>query len=176
MKPRLLFASILAAAAAPLLYLSTANADTNESLEIEATKQATLMFSSYLAQCDGKTYAQVDDREFIEFSGPLKAVRFVNQWILQEHNRLNGVVWSGGFEAELGQSARFISSDLVGHVTAGDWQKGSNVRFTYQLKNGRWEIANLVSDKATTDLEIKLLYWETMRPNPACSNVPKIPS
>jgi hypothetical protein len=174
MKRRSPLAPLFAAIAAAFLSQTGLAAEaTSEPTQAEALKQATATFSTYVAQCEGKIYAQIGDRQFIEFSGPVKELNLRYLKELEEHDRLNGITWTGRFEAKLGQSVRVITAEILGYVTAEEWQKSDGINFLYQMKNGQWEIT-AYAGKPTTEIDIELIHWKTMRPGVACKDVPKL--
>jgi hypothetical protein len=171
MKCSSLFAALVAVSAA----FMTQHLPAAENVDAEAIRQATSTFNTYIAQCNGKTYAKTRNSEFIEFSGQFKETEFMFPREIEEHQRLNGVTWSGAFEVNLGQSARVFHETPLGGLNVKEWQKNTNVTFLYQLKNGRWEITNY-SGMSITDIDLKLVYWETLLPGLTCADIPKIPS
>lgn len=174
MKHKSLLAPLFAAIAAAFLSQTGLAAEaTSEPTQAEALKQATATFNTYIAQCEGKSYAQISDRQFIEFSSPFKGLGLKYDVDLEEHERLNGIVWSGLFVADLGQSARMIFNDIMGGVTTKEWQKTKPVTFRHQLKNGHWEIATYTG-KTTADIDVNMLYWEVIKPGAVCPKLPTI--
>ncbi|WP_338924873.1 hypothetical protein V0M98_35220 (plasmid) [Pseudomonas silesiensis] len=167
--------SLFAALAAVTAALITQHLPAAEAVETEAIKQAASTFNTYIAQCNGKTYSQIKNAEFIEFSGPFVEPELKYAWKLEEHQRLNGVVWAGLFEVNLGQSARVFYEKSRSGLNVEEWQKINTATFMYQLKSGRWEITNSTG-RPKSDIDIKLFYWETLLPGTTCAGIPKIPS
>lgn len=184
MRSSLLFAPLLAAVAASFI-ATNVSADQDQATDPvaqEAIKQATSTFSTYLTECNGKTYGQLVNSltlmkavQYVEFSGPLKAVSLQHQWRLEESDQLNGITWLGTIKVELGQSARLIVPEFMG-ASVKDWESIRELTFKYQLKNGKWELANAWGGKKTLAIDLPFRGWKSMMPGLSCKQIPKYDS
>ena len=130
----------------------------------EALSEAKTVFSTFVVQCDGKTYAKIHDKAFVEFSQPLKEVRMFGAYGVSEGDRLNGKKWAGKFEAILGQSARLIVTDQMGNVVIRDWQDTREAEFDLVLNKDVWQAEGAVN--------LYIDNWYEIVPDFTCSSIP----
>lgn len=111
----------------------------------EAKAEGEKLFKSYHAICGGKVVVRTGKAYYYEFSGSKADVYVFGLYHVFEADRLNGKLWSGKMEVEMGDSARGIEVRGDGTRAITEWDYGREAEFDLIFADNRWQLTGQIT-------------------------------
>lgn len=109
----------------------------------EAQAAGEKLFNNYHAVCNGKVVVRAGG-SYYEFSGSKADVEVFGLYTVSEADKLNGKLWSGKMEVEMGDSARGIEVRSDGTRVITEWDYGREAEFDFVFADNRWQLTGQI--------------------------------